>query len=248
MSKLLVVDNLHVAVEDKALLNGVSFELAAGELCAVMGQNGSGKSTLTQVLAGNPNYKITQGKILFNDKNLAELSPEKRAQLGLFISFQNPIDLPGVRIMSFLQASLNACRKARGEEELNPANFLRLVRQKAEELNMGEEMLRREVNVGFSGGERKRFEALQMLLLEPSFIILDEIDSGLDVDTLQYVIRAIEKLQAQGSSVLLITHYKNLLDRLIPKQIHILLDGKIVRSGGSSLAVEVERSGYELSP
>jgi Fe-S cluster assembly ATP-binding protein len=244
---LLEMENLCVAVEGKPILSGMSFSLNAGELHALMGQNGSGKSTLAHVIAGNPKFEITQGHITYDGKNLADLTPAQRAQQGIFVSFQHPIDLPGVRVMSFLQSSLNACRQAQGKTALNPADFLRLVRAKAETLNMDESMLRREVNVGFSGGERKRFESLQMLLLEPKLLILDELDSGLDVDALQRVVDVIVALHKSGSSILLITHYQNLLDRLPPDHVHILGDGKILRSGDRGLALEVERDGYQAA-
>lgn len=244
---LLEIKNLHANIEGKPILNGVSLSLDAGEMQAVMGRNGSGKSTLAHVIAGNPNYEITQGEILFDGKDLAEFTPAERAQQGIFVSFQYPIDLPGVRVMSFLQSTLNACRKAQGKTELNPADFLRLVREKATLINIDEAMLRREVNVGFSGGERKRFEALQILLLEPRLIILDEVDSGLDIEALQRVVDVITLSRKQGSSILIITHYQKMLDKLPPDQVHIFNSGKIARSGDRGLALEVERDGYQAA-
>ncbi len=242
---LLEIKDLHVSVEKKAILKGVSLALGAGEMHIVMGQNGSGKSTLAHAIAGNPHYTLTEGDMLYEGQSLLALPPNERAQRGIFISFQHPIDLPGLRVMTFLQSMLNACLKARGEAELNAADFLRLVREKAASLNITENMLRREVNVGFSGGERKRFEALQMLLLEPKLIVLDEIDSGLDIDALKNVVDVVLQLHQQGSAVLLITHYQNLLKRLNPNQVHIFQDGKVTRSGDKNLALEVERSGYQ---
>lgn len=242
---LLEIQDLCASVEDKPILKGISLCLDAGKICAVMGQNGSGKSTLAHVIAGNPTFAITRGQVFYDGKDLAAFSPAERAQQGIFLSFQTPIDLPGVRVMSFLHTALNACRKAQGKEELNPADFLRLVREKAVLLDITEAMLRREMNVGFSGGERKRFEALQMLLLEPKLILLDEIDSGLDVDGVEKVLAAIQHLHAQGSAILLITHYHSFLAKLAPSAVYVFQEGVIERSGGQELALSVESEGYQ---
>ncbi len=244
MSAVLDIRGLEVAVQDKLVLKGFNLQIGAASVHAMMGPNGSGKSTFAMALAGRDDCQIKAGEVLYKGQNLLDLSPEERAQQGLFIGFQVPIDLPGVRLMSFLQVAVNARRKGRGEAALNPADFLRLVRDKAPQLGLSEEMLRREVNVGFSGGERKRFEALQMILLEPDLAILDEIDSGLDVDALQLVARAADSLREAGKSVLMITHYQRVLEHIRPDKIHILQDGQIVRSGDRSLAKEVERTGY----
>ena len=244
MSAVLNITGLKVAVQNKTVLNGVDLAIEPASVHAIMGPNGSGKSTLAMTLGGRDDAEIIAGEILYKGDNLFTLAPEERAQRGLFIGFQYPIDLPGVRLMSFLLAAVNARRKGLGETELNLAEFLRLVREKAATLDIDEEMLRREVNVGFSGGERKRFEALQMILLEPDLAILDEIDSGLDIDALKLVARAAQSLRDAGKSVLMITHYQRILDHIRPDKIHILQEGRVARSGDSSLAKEVERVGY----
>ena len=244
MSAVLNITGLKVAVKDNPVLNGVDLTIEPASVHAIMGPNGSGKSTLAMTLGGREDAEIIAGEILYKGDNLFTLAPEERAQLGLFIGFQYPVDLPGVRLMSFFQAAVNARRKGQGKDALNPAEFLRLVREKAATLDIDEEMLRREVNVGFSGGERKRFEALQMILLEPDLAILDEIDSGLDIDALKLVARAAQSLRDAGKSVLMITHYQRILDHIRPDKIHILQEGRIARSGDSSLAKEVERVGY----
>ena len=247
MSHILTIDQLSVSVEGTRLLDRIDLKIARAELHAVMGENGSGKSTLAQTLAGRGDFQITQGAIKYKDRDLTALAPADRARAGLFVSFQSPIDLPGVRMMSFLQASVNARREGRGEAKLNPADFLRYVRDKAALLDMDQSMLKREVNVGFSGGERKRFEALQILLLEPELAIIDEIDSGLDMNALQLVAGALSDMRGNGMAIVLITHYPRLLDLLKPDRVHILHDGRIARSGDRALADEIERGGYRLS-
>ncbi len=244
MSAVLAIKGLKVAVQDKIVLDGFDLAIEPASVHAIMGPNGSGKSTFAMTLAGRDESEIIAGEILYQGENLFVLSPEERAQRGLFIGFQNPVDLPGVRLMSFLQVAVNARRKGQGKDALNPADFLRLVREKAATLDLDETMLRREVNVGFSGGERKRFEALQMILLEPDLAILDEIDSGLDIDALKLVARAAESLRDAGKSVLMITHYQRVLEHICPDKIHILQEGRITRSGDLSLAKEIERLGY----
>ena len=243
---MLKVDNLQVRLEeeDKAILKGVDLEVKAGEVHAVMGPNGSGKSTLSYVLAGREGYEVTAGTASLDGEDLLELEPEERAALGLFLAFQYPVEIPGVGNMTFLRTALNAQRKARGEAELNAAEFLRLVREKAKLLDIDAEMLKRPVNVGFSGGEKKRNEILQMAVLEPRMCILDETDSGLDVDAMKLVAAGVNGLRAPDRAFLLITHYQRLLDHITPDVVHIMADGRIVATGGPELALEVETNGY----
>ena len=243
---MLKIENLHVSLEEeaKAILKGVDLEVRAGEVHAIMGPNGSGKSTLSYVLAGRDGYEVTEGSATLDGADLLGLEPEERAAAGLFLAFQYPVEIPGVGNMTFLRTALNAQRKARGEEELNAADFLRLVREKARALDVDADMLKRPVNVGFSGGEKKRNEILQMAVLEPRMCILDETDSGLDVDAMKLVAAGVNALRAQDRAFLVITHYQRLLDHIVPDVVHIMADGRIVQSGGPELALEVETNGY----
>jgi Fe-S cluster assembly ATP-binding protein len=243
---MLKIENLHVKLEEenKAILKGVDLEVKAGEVHAIMGPNGSGKSTLSYVLAGREGYEVTEGTATLEGADLLTLEPEERAAAGLFLAFQYPVEIPGVGNMTFMRTAANAQRKARGEPELNAADFLRLVREKAKALNIDAEMLKRPVNVGFSGGEKKRNEILQMAILEPKMCILDETDSGLDVDAMKLVAEGVNALRAADRAFLVITHYQRLLDHIRPDVVHIMADGRIVQSGGPELALQVEESGY----
>ena len=243
---MLDIKNLHVKLEeeDKRILKGVDLRVQAGEVHAIMGPNGSGKSTLSYVLAGKDGYEVTEGSASLMGADVLEMEPEDRAAAGLFLAFQYPVEIPGVGNMTFLRTAVNAQRKARGEDELNAADFLRLVREKAKALNIDAEMLKRPVNVGFSGGEKKRNEILQMAMLEPKMCILDETDSGLDVDAMKLVAEGVNALRDAGRSFLVITHYQRLLDHIRPDVVHIMADGRIVKSGGPELALEVENNGY----
>jgi Fe-S cluster assembly ATP-binding protein len=241
---MLEIKNLHVTIEDREILRGIDLTINAGEVHAIMGPNGSGKSTLSYVLAGKPEYEVTEGEIIFRGRNLLEMEPYERAAAGVFLAFQYPIEIPGVPMMQLLKTSLNAQRKLRGEAELSTPDFLRLVRSKAEELNVSQEMLKRPVNVGFSGGEKKRAEILQMAVLAPYLCVLDETDSGLDIDALRLVAEGVNALRGPERSMLVITHYQRLLDYIVPDFVHVLSAGRIVRSGGKELALELEKSGY----
>lgn len=243
---MLEIKNLHVKLEeeDKQIIKGLDLTIKAGEVAAIMGPNGSGKSTLSYVLAGRPGYEITDGSITFKGKDLMEMGPDERAAAGVFLAFQYPIEIPGVATMQFLKVSLNAQRKARGEGELSTPDFMRLVREKAEKLNVTTDMLKRPVNVGFSGGEKKRAEILQMSVLEPSLCILDETDSGLDIDALRLVAEGVNALRTPERSMLVITHYQRLLDYIVPDTVHVMSAGKIVKSGNKELALELEKDGY----
>lgn len=241
---MLEIKDLHVEVGGKEILKGIDLTLNPGEVHAVMGPNGSGKSTLSYTLAGRTGYDVTGGSILFNGKDLTELEPNERAAAGVFLAFQYPTEVPGVTTMTFLKTALNAVRVARGEEELDAVRFLKLVREKAKALNITDDMLKRPLNVGFSGGEKKRAETLQMALLEPTFAVLDETDSGLDVDAMRVVAEGVNSLRSPERSMLVITHYQRLLDHIVPDHVHILADGRIVKSGPKELAREVEESGY----
>ncbi len=241
---MLKIENLHVEVGGKEILKGIDLEMNAGEVHAVMGPNGSGKSTLSYVLAGRDGYDITDGRIIYKGEDVAGLSPDERAAKGIFLAFQYPIEVPGVTTMTFLKTALNAIRTARGEDELDAVRFLKLVRQKAKELDISEDMLKRPLNVGFSGGEKKRAETLQMALLEPSLAILDETDSGLDVDAMRVVADGVNALRSPDRAMLVITHYQRLLNHIVPDKVHVLAGGRIVKTGGKELALEVEETGY----
>ena len=242
---MLEIENLHAIVADKAILTGVSLNVPAGEVHAIMGPNGSGKSTLAYVLAGRPGYEVSQGGVTFDGKNLLQMEPHERAAAGMFLGFQYPVEIPGVSMLQFLRESLNAQRRGRGEPELSGAEFIRLAKEQAQALGMDAEMLKRPVNVGFSGGEKKRSEMVQMGIMTPRFAVLDETDSGLDIDALRTVGAGINRImRGDNKAVLLITHYQRLLDYVKPDRVHVLSRGKIVRSGGAELAHELEREGY----
>lgn len=243
---MLKIDNLHVKLEeeDKQILKGISLHIPAGEVHAIMGPNGSGKSTLSYVLSGRDGYEVTEGSATLGGEDILEATPEDRAAAGLFLAFQYPIEIPGVGNMTFLRTALNTQRKTRGEAELSAGEFLKLVRQQAKELHIDPEMLKRSVNVGFSGGEKKRNEILQMAILQPRMCILDETDSGLDVDAMRQVSEGVNALRSPDRSFLVITHYQRLLDHIRPDVVHILADGRIIKSGGPELALEVENNGY----
>lgn len=241
---MLSIKDLHASINGKEILKGLSLEIGTGEVHAIMGPNGSGKSTLSKVLAGREEYEVTSGTVIYKGENLLEMSPEERAHQGVFMAFQYPVELPGVNNTYFMQASLNAIRKARGEPELNSLNFIKLVRTKLKALEMDESLLKRSVNTGFSGGEMKRNEILQMTLLEPTLSILDETDSGLDIDALRMVSMGVNSLRSPERSMLVITHYQRLLDYIQPDYVHVLSGGRIIRSGDKSLALELEEKGY----
>ncbi len=243
---MLKINNLHVKLEeeDKRILKGVDLEVPAGSVHAIMGPNGSGKSTLSYVLSGRDGYDVTEGGATLDGEDLLDMEPEERAAAGLFLAFQYPVEIPGVGNMTFLRTAVNAQRKARGEEEMSAADFLKFIRAKAKELKIDAEMLKRPVNVGFSGGEKKRNEILQMAMLEPKMCILDETDSGLDVDAMKLVSDGVNALRNEGRAFLVITHYQRLLDHIKPDVVHIMAGGRIVKSGGPELALEVEHNGY----
>ncbi|MGD9867819.1 MAG: Fe-S cluster assembly ATPase SufC [Hyphomicrobiales bacterium] len=243
---MLEIKNLHVKIAEDGteILRGIDLTIPKGEVHAVMGPNGSGKSTLSYVLAGKEDYEVTEGSITWDGKDLLEMEPDERVAAGVFLAFQYPIEIPGVATMTFLRTSVNAVRKARGGVELSTPGFMKLVKQKAAELKINPEMLKRPLNVGFSGGEKKRHEILQMALLEPSLCVLDETDSGLDIDAVRIVSEGVNALRGPERSMLVITHYQRLLDYIVPDKVHVLSRGKIVRSGGKELALELEKSGY----
>ena len=245
MESMLQVRNLHVSVGDVEILKGIDLTVQAGEVHAVMGPNGSGKSTLAFVLAGHPLFRVTKGEVLYEGQDLLALAPEKRAQAGIFLSFQNPIEIPGVRLDHFLRAGFNEVQKSRGLEELDVLKFDRLITTKAKIMEMDRGMTKRPVNAGFSGGEKKSNEILQMALLEPKLAILDETDSGLDIDALRTVANGINQLRRPDAATLLITHYQRILNYVIPDFVHVLIEGRIARSGGKELALEIEAKGYE---
>ena len=243
---MLSIENLHVSVDNKEILSGINLEINAGEVHAIMGPNGSGKSTLSYVLSGRNGYEVTKGNIFFKGKNLLELKIEERAILGIFLALQYPVEIPGISTMSFMRTALNTIRRGRSEEAISAVDFLKLARSKAKDLKMDDKLLQRFVNVGFSGGEKKRNEVLQMLLLEPSFAVLDETDSGLDIDALKIVADGINSLRNPERSTLVITHYQRLLNYIVPDKVHVLAAGKIAMSGGKELALELEEKGYSI--
>jgi Fe-S cluster assembly ATP-binding protein len=246
MSKpILEINDLHAGVENKQILKGVTLTINPGEVHAVMGPNGSGKSTLAAVLAGRDGYDITSGEVLYNGHDLLDLDPEERAREGLFLAFQYPVEIPGVNSMYFLKAALNEIRKAKGESELDAMDFLALVKDKMKLLELKDDLLKRSVNEGFSGGEKKRAEIFQMAVLEPKLAILDETDSGLDIDALKIVSHGVNKLKRADNAQLVITHYQRLLNYIVPDFVHVLVNGRIVKSGGKSLALELEAKGYD---
>ena len=243
---MLEIKNLHVKLEDedKPIIKGLSVTVPKGEVHAIMGPNGSGKSTLAYVLAGRDGYEVTEGEILWNGENILDMEPEERAVSGVFLAFQYPMEIPGVAGMTFLRTAVNSLRKKRGQDELKTPDFLRLVKEKGGELNIDVEMLKRPVNVGFSGGEKKRSEILQMAMLEPSLCVLDETDSGLDIDALKVVSDGVNALRSPDRSMLVITHYQRLLNYIVPDKVHVLAQGEIKASGDKDLALELEKSGY----
>lgn len=241
---MLDIENLHAKVEDKQILNGLNLQVNAGEVHAVMGPNGSGKSTLANVLAGREQYEVTSGSVMFKGQNLLELEPEIRAREGLFLAFQYPVEIPGVSNVHMLKAALNAMRVHQGRQALDAVSFLKLIKEKAKQVDMKQEFLYRAVNEGFSGGEKKRNEVLQMSLFEPVLSVLDETDSGLDIDALKVVAKGINGLRSPDRAMLVVTHYQRLLDYILPDYVHVLAHGKIIRSGGKELAEELEKHGY----
>jgi Fe-S cluster assembly ATP-binding protein len=241
---MLSIHDLRVSVDDQEILKGIDLEVGAGEVHAIMGPNGSGKSTLAYVLAGRQGYEVTGGEVRYDGAELFELAPEERAAAGLFLAFQYPVEIPGVANMYFLRTAMNSLRRARGEDEIDAASFMKLIRAKAKLVGVKPELLKRGVNFGFSGGEKKRNEILQMAVLEPKLAILDETDSGLDIDALRTVADGVNSLRDPARAIVVITHYQRLLDYIVPDHVHVLLEGRIVRSGGKELAIELERSGY----
>jgi len=242
---MLKIEDLHVAVGGHEILKGLSLEVPAGEVHAVMGPNGSGKSTLSFTLAGREDYEVTAGDVTLEGEDLLQLAANERAAKGVFLSFQNPMEIPGVATMNFIRTALNAQRKTRGEEEVSAADFLKLIREKGKLVGLSDEKLKRPFNVGFSGGEKKRMEMLQLALFQPRFVIMDETDSGLDIDALKMVGEVVNSLRAPDRGFLVITHYQRLLDYIKPDRVHILAAGRIVKSGGPELAAELEKSGYD---
>ena len=240
----LEIKNLHAKIGDVEILKGIDLSIDKGEVHAIMGPNGSGKSTLSYVLSGRDGYEVTEGDILLDGASILEMEADERARAGMFLAFQYPVELPGVGGMSFLRGAVNARRRENGEDEIDNLEFVKMVREKAKSLGVKDEMLKRAVNVGFSGGEKKRYEILQMAMLEPSMAILDETDSGLDVDALKVVSEGVNALRGSDIGMLVITHYQRLLDHIVPDQVHILAGGKILKSGDKSLALEVENTGY----
>ncbi len=243
---MLEIKNLHVklADEDKPILRGVNLQLPKGEVHAIMGPNGSGKSTLAYVLAGRDGYEVTDGEILWNGESILDMQPDERAAKGVFLAFQYPMEIPGVATMTFLRTAVNAVRKKRGQSEFTTPEFLKRIRVEATRLGMADEMLKRPVNVGFSGGEKKRMEILQMAMLEPTLCVLDETNSGLDIDAVRVVSEGVNALRSKERAMLVITHYQRLLNYIVPDKVHVMADGRIVRSGGKELALELEKTGY----
>lgn len=242
---MLEIKNLKVSVEDKQILKGVNLEVNAGEIHAIMGPNGSGKSTLANVIAGRDGYEIDSGEIIYEGKDLTEMAPEIRAREGIFLAFQYPVEIPGVNNIYLLKAALNALRTHRGEPELDAIEFMALVKERMQVVKMNEDLLSRAVNEGFSGGEKKRNEIFQMAVLEPKLAILDETDSGLDIDALKIVAKGINSLRSEDRAIIIVTHYQRLLDYIVPDHVHVLSDGKIIKSGGKDLALELEKKGYD---
>jgi len=242
---MLKIKNIHAKIEDKAILNGIDLEIKAGEIHAIMGPNGSGKSTLASVITGKEEYEVTDGQILFENEDLEEVSPEERAHKGIFMSFQYPIEIPGITTTNFIKTAINETRKARGENDMPAKDMLKMLREKCDLLDIDQKFLSRSINEGFSGGEKKRNEIFQMAMLEPKLAILDETDSGLDIDALKIVANGVNKLKSQDNAVVVITHYQRLLDYIVPDYVHVLFDGKIVKSGTKDLAHELEEKGYD---
>lgn len=242
---MLSIKNLQASIEDTPILKGVDLEVNPGEIHAIMGPNGSGKSTLASVLTGRDDYEIGEGQILFEGKDLMEMEPEERAQVGLFLAFQYPVEIPGVSMTNFMRQAVNEIRKAQGKDEIKSADFLKFMREKAKMVDIDEKMLKRAVNEGFSGGEKKRNEILQMALMDPKLSIMDETDSGLDIDALKTVAKGVNELRSSNNAFVIITHYQRLLDHIVPDYVHVLSDGKIVKSGDKNLAYELEEKGYD---
>ena len=242
---MLSIKNLHASIEDKQILKGINLEIKAGEVHAIMGPNGAGKSTLASIVAGNENYEVSEGEILLEGEDISELAPEERAHKGVFLSFQYPVEIPGVSVTNFMRTAINETRKANGQEEMPANEMLKLISEKSELLEIDRKFLSRSLNEGFSGGEKKRNEIFQMAMLEPKIAILDETDSGLDIDALRIVANGVNKLKNENNAVLVITHYQRLLDYIIPDFVHVLMDGKIVKSGNATLAHELEERGYD---
>lgn len=242
---MLTIENLHAKVEGKRILNGIDLDVKAGEVHAIMGPNGSGKSTLSSVIAGHQDYEISQGTMLLEGEDLSEFAPEERAHKGIFLSFQYPVEIPGVSVTNFIKAAINASRKAKGLEDMAANEMLKMIREKSSLLEIDSRFLSRSLNEGFSGGEKKRNEIFQMAMLEPKLSILDETDSGLDIDALKIVANGVNKLRSNDNAIIVITHYQRLLEYIIPDFVHVLFDGKIVKSGTKDLAVELEEKGYD---
>lgn len=242
---MLSIKNLHARVEDKEILKGINLEVKAGEVHAIMGPNGSGKSTLSSVIAGKEDYEVTDGEIILEGEDIGEFAPEERAHKGIFLSFQYPVEIPGVSVTNFMKTAINESRKAKGQDEMPANEMLKLIREKSEMLEIDRKFLSRSLNEGFSGGEKKRNEIFQMAMLEPKVAILDETDSGLDIDALRIVANGVNKLRSEDNAVIVITHYQRLLDYIVPDFVHVLYNGKIVKSGGKELAYELEEKGYD---
>ncbi|MEP1095697.1 MAG: Fe-S cluster assembly ATPase SufC [Cyclobacteriaceae bacterium] len=242
---MLTIKNLHASIEDKQILKGINLEVKAGEVHAIMGPNGSGKSTLASVLAGKESYEVTDGEVLFEEKDILDLSPEDRARLGIFLAFQYPIEIPGVTTTNFLKTALNQVRESRGEKTLDAVNFLKMMKEKMKLVEIDQSLLSRSLNEGFSGGEKKRNEIFQMAMLEPKLSILDETDSGLDIDALKIVANGVNTLKSSTTATIVVTHYQRLLDYIVPDFVHVLYNGKIVKSGDKTLALELEEKGYD---
>ncbi len=242
---MLKIENLHVSIDDKEILKGLSLDVKPGEIHAIMGPNGSGKSTLSSVIAGSEDYEVVKGNIFYNDENIEDLSAEERANKGIFMSFQYPVEIPGITVTNFIKTAINSNLKARGEKEMPAGDMLKKIREKSKLLEIDSKFLSRSLNEGFSGGEKKRNEIFQMAMLEPSLAILDETDSGLDIDALKIVANGVNKLKNDDNAIIIITHYQRLLDYILPDFVHVLQDGKITKSGDKSLAIELEEKGYD---